>query len=95
MSPHSGVTGEKRSRADKVVSQHHMPRGDKKQLAGQFQVQKLAYRHLEFGKLVSAVKEPIRYIYMVYVYSSISDPSMAVVYLNQMFFIMLNSSANK
>lgn len=92
---HSGVTCEKRSHGDKVVSQHYTPRADKKQLAGQFQIQKLAYRHLKFGKLVSAVKEPIWYIYMVYVYNSIPDPNMAVIYLNQMFFIMLNSSANK
>lgn len=63
-------------------------------LVGQFQVQKLAYRLLKAGKLVSAVKESIWYIYMVYVYNSIPDPNMAVVYLHQMF-IMLKSSANK
>lgn len=77
-----------------MVSQRHTPQGDKKQLVGQFQVQKLAYRLLKAGKLVSAVKEPIWYIYMVYVYNSIPDPNMAVVYY-QMFFIMLKSSANK
>lgn len=66
------------------------PRGDKKQLVGQFQVQKLAYCHLKFGKLVSAVKQPIWYVY-----NSIPDPNLAVIYLNQMFFIVLYSSANK
>lgn len=91
----SWVTREKGSHRDKVVSQHHTPQDDKKQLAGQFPIQKLAYCRLQFGKLVSPVKEPTWYIYMVYVYNSIPDPNMADIYLNQMFFVMLNSSASK
>lgn len=87
---HSGVTCEKRSCGDKAVSlniTHHLPlQGNKQQLAGQCLAQNLAYCHLKFGKQVSAIKQPVWYVY-----NSIPGQNMAVIYLNQMFFIVLYS----
>lgn len=60
--------------------------GDEKQLAEQHQTHNLVSCHLKFGKLVSAVKQPIWYVY-----NSIPEQNIALIYLNQMFFIVLYS----
>lgn len=65
------------------ITRRQTLRGDEKQLAGQYPTHNLAFCHLQFGKLVSAIKQPIWYVY-----NSIPEQNMAFIYLNQVFFIV-------
>lgn len=54
------------------ITHHQRLEGIKKQLAGKYQAHSLAFCHLKFGKLMSAVKQPIWYVY-----NSIPEQNMA------------------